>query len=155
MSLFLAAQLHLVIFVSRMAVMALVRATCSRGGSVCKDWFDRAGKMVYWLKRNVLSVGDFTWAKEGSEPELPDGSRVTGGLHTRCTRAARGLHAGCMRAARATRGLHAGCAGCTRAGRPARRLYVKCARAARGLCVGCAWFANAGHGVCEKWEPKR
>ena len=100
MSLFLAAQLHLVIFVSRMAVMALVRATCSRGGSVCKDWFDRTGS-------------DFTWAKEGSEPELPDGSRVTGGLHTRCTRAARGLHAGCMRAARAARGLGGLLAGCT------------------------------------------
>ena len=37
----------------------------ARRRSVCKDWFDRAGKMVYWLKRNVLSVGDFLWAKEG------------------------------------------------------------------------------------------
>ena len=94
MSLFMAAQLHLVIFVTRMAVMAFVRATCSRGGSICKDWFDRAGKMVYWLKRNVLSVSDFTWAAEGLEIELPDGSRETGGLHAGHARAARGLNAG-------------------------------------------------------------
>ena len=104
MSLFMAAQLHLVIFVTRMAVMAFVRATCSRGGSICKDWFDRAGKMVYWLKRNVLSVSDFTWAAEGLEIELPDGSRETG---VGCMRATRGLNAGCTRAAR---GLNAGCA---------------------------------------------
>ena len=67
-------KMHLVLFVTRMVVMGFVRATCSRGGSVCKDWFDRAGKMVYWLTRNVLSVDDFMWAKEGMELELPDGS---------------------------------------------------------------------------------
>ena len=74
MSLFEKEKMHLVLFVTRMVVMGFVRATCSRGGSVCKDWFDRAGKMVYWLKRNVLSVADFVWAKEGMELELPDGS---------------------------------------------------------------------------------
>ena len=74
MSLFEKGKMHLVLFVTRMVVMGFVRATCSRGGSVCKDWFDRAGKMVYWLSRNVLSVGDFVWAKEGMELELPDGS---------------------------------------------------------------------------------
>ena len=74
MSLFEKEKLHLVLFVTRMVVMGFVRATCSRGGSVCKDWFDRAGKMVYWLTRNVLSVADFVWAKEGMELELPDGS---------------------------------------------------------------------------------
>jgi hypothetical protein len=74
MSLFEKAEMHQVLFVTRMAVMGFVRATCSRGGSVCKDWFDRAGKMVYWLTRNVLSVSDFVWAKEGMELELPDGS---------------------------------------------------------------------------------
>ena len=74
MSLFEKEKMHLVLFVTRMVVMGFVRATCSRGGSVCKDWFDRAGKMVYWLTRNVLSVADFVWAKEGMELELPDGS---------------------------------------------------------------------------------
>ena len=74
MSLFEKSKMHLVLFVTRMVVMGFVRATCSRGGSVCKDWFDRAGKMVYWLTRNVLSVADFVWAKEGMELELPDGS---------------------------------------------------------------------------------
>ena len=74
MSFFEKAEMHQVLFVTRMAVMGFVRATCSRGGSVCKDWFDRAGKMVYWLTRNVLSVSDFVWAKEGMELELPDGS---------------------------------------------------------------------------------
>ena len=52
-------ELHPLVFATRMAVMAFVRATCSRSGSVCKDWFDRAGKMLYWLQRNVLSVGDY------------------------------------------------------------------------------------------------
>ena len=74
MSLFEKSKMHLVLFVTRMVVMGFVRATCSRGGSVCKDWFDRAGKMVYWLTRNVLSVDDFMWAKEGMELEMPDGS---------------------------------------------------------------------------------
>ena len=74
MSLFEKDKMHFVLFVTRMVVMGFVRATCSRGGSVCKDWFDRAGKMVYWLTRNVLSVADFVWAKEGMELELPDGS---------------------------------------------------------------------------------
>ena len=77
MSLFEAGEMHMVVFVTRMTVMGFVRATCSRGGSVCKDWFDRAGKMVYWLKRNVLSVSDFLWGKEGMELELPDGSTET------------------------------------------------------------------------------
>ena len=79
MSLFEKSKMHLVLFVTRMVVMGFVRATCSRGGSVCKDWFDRAGKMVYWLTRNVLSVDDFMWAKEGMELELPDGSTTLKG----------------------------------------------------------------------------
>ena len=67
-------DLHLLEFASRMVVMALVRATCSRGGSVCKDWFDRAGLMLHWLTRNVLSVSDFTWSREGMELVMQDGS---------------------------------------------------------------------------------
>ena len=67
-------DMHLVVFATRMAVLAFVRATCSRGASVCKDWFDRAGKMLHWLENNVLSVGDFTWAKEVMELLMPDGT---------------------------------------------------------------------------------
>ena len=74
MSLFEKAEMHQVLFVTRMAVMGFVRATCSRGGSVCKDWFDRAGKMLHWLKQNVLNVGDFTYSREVMELLLPDGS---------------------------------------------------------------------------------
>jgi len=70
-------KVHLVVFVLRMAVMCFVRATCSRGGSVCKDWFDRAGLMQYYATRNVLNVGDFVWAKEGMELIMPDGSHET------------------------------------------------------------------------------
>jgi len=73
MTLFETAKMHLVLFVTRMTVMGFVRATCSRGGSVCKDWFDRVGQMVYWLTRNVLSVGDFVWAKEGTDGMLKRG----------------------------------------------------------------------------------
>ena len=68
-------HLHPLEFASRMLVTrAFVRATCSRGGSVCKDWFDRAGLMLHWLPRNVLSVGDFTWSREAMELVMPDGS---------------------------------------------------------------------------------
>ena len=67
-------DLHLLEFASRMVVMAFVLATCSRGGSVCKDWFDRAGLMLHWLTRNVLSVSDFTWSREGMELVMQDGS---------------------------------------------------------------------------------
>ena len=52
-------KLHPLVFVMRMAVMAFVRATCSRGGSFGKDWYDRAGKMLYWMEKNVLSVNDY------------------------------------------------------------------------------------------------
>ena len=69
-----AGELHPLVFATRMAVMAFVRATCSRSGSAAKDWFDRAGKMLHWLERNVLSVGDFTWAREAMRLLLPDGS---------------------------------------------------------------------------------
>ena len=59
-----AGKLHPLEFVTRMAVMAFVRAMCSRSGSAAKDWYDRVGKMLHWLERNVLDVGDFTWARE-------------------------------------------------------------------------------------------
>ena len=74
MTLFETSKMHFALFVTRMVVMGFVRATCSRGGSVCKDWFDRVGMMVYWLTRNVLSVGDFVWAKEGTDSTLKCGA---------------------------------------------------------------------------------
>jgi hypothetical protein len=43
-------------------------------GEMPKYWFDRAGKMLHWLERNVLSVGDLTWAREAMLLLLPDGS---------------------------------------------------------------------------------
>ena len=46
------------------ALLGFVRATCSRSGSMGKDWFDRAGLVMLYVGRNVLSVKDFTWAKE-------------------------------------------------------------------------------------------
>ena len=67
-------NLHPLVFATRMAVMAFVRATCSRSGSAAKDWFDRAGKMLHWLHQNVLSVGDFTWAREAMQLIMPDGT---------------------------------------------------------------------------------
>ena len=47
-----------------MAVMGFTRATCSRSGCAAKDWFDRTGKMPFWKDKNVLSVGDYMWARE-------------------------------------------------------------------------------------------
>jgi hypothetical protein len=46
--------------VFRLAVMGFVRVTCSRSGSMARDWFDRAGLAARWVGRNILSVSDFT-----------------------------------------------------------------------------------------------
>ena len=54
-----------------LAVMGFVRVTCSRSGSMGRDWFDRRGLTTLWLNRNVLSVSDFTWDKEHFVIELP------------------------------------------------------------------------------------
>ena len=66
-------KLHPLVFVTRMGVMAFVRATCSRGGSFGKDWHDRAGKMLYWAYNNVLSVVDLTWTREAMRLVMHDG----------------------------------------------------------------------------------
>ena len=39
-----------------------------------RDWFDRSGKAARWVGRNVLSVIDFQWDREGFSIVLPDGS---------------------------------------------------------------------------------
>ena len=59
-------ELHPLEFASRMVVTAFVRATCSRGGSVCKDWFD-----IGLLEE--LAAWDVRWSvvgrrKAGSSP---------------------------------------------------------------------------------------
>ena len=75
-------QLHRLECVSRLAVMGFTRGTCARGGSAAKDWFDRAGLLAYWATRNVLSVGDLMWSREGMELVLPDGSHETDPLRS-------------------------------------------------------------------------
>ena len=61
---------------SRLAVMAFVRATASRGGAFTRDWADRAGLCLQWVGRNVLSVYDFAWDEAGLFIEMPDSSVV-------------------------------------------------------------------------------
>ena len=50
-------RLHPLVFVSRMAVMGFTRGTCSRGGSACKDWFDRSGKIQDAVLGNAQRPG--------------------------------------------------------------------------------------------------
>ena len=57
--------------VFKLAVMGFVRVTCARSGSMGRDWFDRKGLVLLWVGRNVLSVKDFTWAKDAFMIELP------------------------------------------------------------------------------------
>ena len=55
-----------------LAIMGFVRVTCSRGGSMGRDWFDRAGLTLLWVGRNILSVKDFTWATDHFMIEMPE-----------------------------------------------------------------------------------
>ena len=43
---------------SRLALRAMVRLTCSRSGAFAKDWFDRAGLQVQWKHKHVLRVSE-------------------------------------------------------------------------------------------------
>lgn len=67
----LAAQGYLNEAVQALAVMGFVRTTCSRAGSMGRDWFDRKGLTMLWMDRNVLNVGDYTWDPEVFEIILP------------------------------------------------------------------------------------
>ena len=62
---------------TRLAVMAITKATCSRPGSLGKDSFDLQELMSKWSRmgENVLSVGDLTWSREGLTITYEDGSR--------------------------------------------------------------------------------
>ena len=53
--------------VTRLAVIAHVKATCSRSGGFSKDWADTSGDSLAWLGRHVLCVSDFTWAPKYME----------------------------------------------------------------------------------------
>ena len=53
--------------VTRVAVIAHVKATCSRSGGFAKDWADTSGDSLAWLGRHVLCVSDFTWAPKYME----------------------------------------------------------------------------------------
>ena len=61
---------------TRLAGMAFVRATASRGGAFTRDWADRAGLCLQWVGRNVLSVYDFAWDEAGLFIEMPDSTVV-------------------------------------------------------------------------------
>ena len=39
--------------VTRLAILAFVRATCSRSGAFGRDWFDRAGLQLQWVGQRV------------------------------------------------------------------------------------------------------
>ena len=39
--------------VTRLAILAFVRATCSRSGAFARDWFDRAGLQLQWARQWV------------------------------------------------------------------------------------------------------
>ena len=63
--------------VSDLAVLALIRATCSRPGALGKDHFDVSGAIAKWARvggSNVMDAGALTLAREGFEITLPDGS---------------------------------------------------------------------------------
>jgi len=64
---------------SDLMVLALVRATCQRSGSLSKDNVDLAGKSVWGPEgMNVLNVGDITFSREGMRITLPDGTMEEG-----------------------------------------------------------------------------
>ena len=65
-----------------LATLALIRATCSRPGAIGKDAWDLSGAISKWSREgeNVLSVSDFTWAREGLNITMPDGSIEKGSL---------------------------------------------------------------------------
>ena len=42
--------------VTRLAILAFVRATCSRSGAFGRDWFDRAGLQLQWVGQRVKVI---------------------------------------------------------------------------------------------------
>ena len=62
--------------VTRLAVIAHVKATCSITCGFAKDWADTSGDSLAWLGRHVLCVSDFTWAPKYMEIVLPTGAEI-------------------------------------------------------------------------------
>ena len=63
--------------VSDLAILAFIRATCSRPGALSKDWFDMSGAIAKWARvggENVMSVSALTFSRDGFSIELPDGT---------------------------------------------------------------------------------
>ena len=42
-------------------------------------------RMLYWMEKNVLSVSDFTWAREAMQLILPDGTKEEDRLRGKST----------------------------------------------------------------------
>jgi hypothetical protein len=60
-----------------LAVLALIRATCSRPGALGKDQYDVSGAIAKWARQggeNVLNVESLMISREGFTIELPDGT---------------------------------------------------------------------------------
>ena len=66
--------------VTDLAVLALIRATCSRPGALGKDAFDVSGAIAKWARvggENVINAAALTLARQGFEMTLPDGTVET------------------------------------------------------------------------------
>ena len=66
--------------VTDLAVLALIRATCSRSGALGKDPFDVSGAIAKWARvggENVMNAAALTLAREGFKITLPDGTIET------------------------------------------------------------------------------
>jgi hypothetical protein len=75
--------------VTRLTVMGFVRTTCARGGAFGKDWWDRSGEVLEWAEKNVMSIADWTWAREGMVIDL--GKNKDGGECMQATAHVTGL----------------------------------------------------------------
>ena len=67
--------------ISDLAILAFIRATCSRPGALSKDWFDMSGAVAKWARvggENVMSVSALTFSQDGFSIKLPDGTIENG-----------------------------------------------------------------------------
>jgi hypothetical protein len=67
--------------ISDLAILAFIRATCSRPGALSKDEFDMSGAFAKWARvggENVMSVSALTFSRDGFSIVLPDGSIENG-----------------------------------------------------------------------------
>jgi hypothetical protein len=67
--------------ISDLAILAFIRATCSRPGALSKDWFDMSGAIAKWASvggENVMSVSALMFSRDGFSIKLPDGTIENG-----------------------------------------------------------------------------